>query len=206
MNRRLAVVICCLLPMLLTLAGCPSEEEETSSLPVVTPKKKKKTNSSSGTVATPSGLGGGIATGSANPSASPSASASAAPTASPSATASAAPISTPTPLVGVTSLSVTPMSVTLYLPPVNAQTSLGLPYVAQLNGYSVRSGQGNGGLSWSDRSEGQLTVSATGLVTVKSTATAGTYYVRASAIDDLNQYVDVPIEVRSTGGLDVTIQ
>jgi hypothetical protein len=57
-----------------------------------------------------------------------------------------------------------------------------------------------------DLSNGQLTVSATGLVTVKANALPGSYTVQAKSYDDPNVSAYATVQVRATAELDVTIR
>lgn len=173
-----------LLPLLIgAVAGCPADEE-TGTVGVIstTPRPRR-------TIAPSTGLGMAVATGSPTVSTSPT------PTPSPP----------PTPKV-VSAIVANPLFINLYLLPTDTQAGLGLPTQATLSAYARRADGSIGAVSWSDRSGGMLTVSASGSVSVKTTTSTGSYYVRAQSLDDPNQYTDVSVQVGALGEIDVTIQ
>lgn len=178
----------------LGLLGCPED------VPVVIVKKRPVASRSAnpGDSAS-SGVGGTFASGGATTSI-----ATASPTPEP-ITPTPAPIRTAAPLVTVISIAVNPTSATLYPPAQVAATSLGLPTQIQFTASGLRSDGNSGGVNWLAPPGGVLNVSSTGLVTVSPNGTPSIYYVRVQSLDDRNVYTDIPVEVRSTGELDVTI-
>lgn len=191
-----------LLPVLLAmLVGCPSEDGEGGG-PIIT-ATRKPTNVAASTI--PSGLGGGILTGSSTPSASPAATSSASPSPSPSASTATTPPTAP-PLTAVTSVVASPTFTVLYPAPQSPQLGLGYPSSVQLSAFAVRGDGAHGGVLWLDRSGGQLTVSSSGLVSASSATAPGIYYVRAQSLDDPKQSRDAVIQVLSTGALEAIVQ
>lgn len=178
--KRFLPLAMCLLGLSIGAPGCTPEEPVSGTGPITraTPTPKA------------SGLGGGISTDGAMPA------------------PSADPTPAPTPLPGVTALVVTPLAVTgfeaLYPPAVDQDASMGHPSSVQLSGHTVLSDGSTGSVRW-ESSSSALAVSTTGAVSVTAEAAPGIAYIRAIAVDDEHQYQDVPVEVKTTGQIDATI-
>jgi len=117
------------------------------------------------------------------------------------------PQATAKPQIGVTAVVLTgPSALTLYPEPLDPARSLKLPTWAQLTAHALRADDQIGGVRWIDRSGGHLTVSSGGLVAVGATASPGVHIVRAEARDDPSVFVDVPVQVLSTGEIEAVVR
>lgn len=110
------------------------------------------------------------------------------------------------PMLGVKRLETNSNSAVLYLPAADPATSLGLSTKFQFEGVAILSDESKGAVRWLDRSNGQLDVKNTGLVSTTATTSLGIHFVRVTSMNDSNFFKDLPIEVRSNGQLDVTIK
>ncbi|MBO9541770.1 hypothetical protein J7643_14365 [bacterium] len=108
--------------------------------------------------------------------------------------------------VGIKSVSVSNIAIALYPPAQDEALGLGYPSWRQLSGQAMRTDDFPSGVVWSDRSGGQLVVSPTGRIETKASTQPGTYWVRCAALDDVNVYQDVAVEVRPTSELEVIIR
>lgn len=170
--------------------GCPADEGSGITTDHVPVAKASAAN----------GVTGGVATGSASLPATNSAT----PT-PPPFTPVATPLPTAAPLISVSSVTVAPTSLILFLPAIDPQLSLSYPYKAQLTATVVREDGAQGGVRWKDPS-GALDITSNGLVSVKLTTPPGNYSITCQALDDPNQEAYVRLEVRSTAELNVIVQ
>lgn len=183
----------------LGLTGCPGDQDAATGVVATSPLGHLNAG---GAVNASDAVGGGIAGNSTAASAVPTPKPPPSPTPAPTPT----PVPTALPLVSVAAVATSKAFITLYPPPANMSANLGLPTQYQLSAYAQRTDGTQGGVRFTDRSNGQLGVTPGGMVTVSAAATPGIYYVRVQSLDDANVYQDVTVQVGSTGELDAILQ